>query len=121
MDFLLDVNITPSLISLLEKDSHNCRHAVSLGMGTSSDEEIVDFARQSGEVIITHDLDFGTIMVFSGENKPSVIIFRIHLISPLVFFNLIKLNLSRIEESLRQGAIVVFEESNVRIRLLPST
>ena len=26
-------------------------------MGTSSDKEIVDFARNSGEVIITHDLD----------------------------------------------------------------
>jgi len=118
MDFLLDVNMTPSLISLLEKDGHNCRHAVSLGMGRSSDEEIVDFARKSGEVIITHDLDFGTIMVFSGESKPSVIIFRIHHISPLVFFNLIKLNWSKIEESLNQGAIVIFEESNVRIRHL---
>jgi len=119
MDFLLDVNVTPSLILLLERDGHKCRHAVTLGLGTASDEKIVDFARLSGEVIITHDLDFGTIMVFSGKNKPSVIIFRIHLISTLIFFNLIKLNWSRIEEALNQGSIVVFEESNVRIRHLP--
>jgi len=119
MDFLLNVNMTPSLMPLLTTDGHNCRHVVSIGKGAASDHEIVDIANLNHEVIITHDLDYGTILAFSGQNKPSVIIFRIHNVGPLIFYNLIRNNWDKIENPLTEGAIVIFEPATVWVHRLP--
>jgi predicted nuclease of predicted toxin-antitoxin system len=71
--------------------------------------------------MITHDLDFGELLAFSRDNKPSVILFRIHYINVLLFYTLIKQNWSTINEPLENGALVVIEENNIRIRKLPIT
>jgi predicted nuclease of predicted toxin-antitoxin system len=78
MKFLLDVGITPALGRLLEQDGHSYRYLPDFYSNRTSDESILEIARQNDEIIITHDLDFGTSLAFSGLNKPSVILFRIH-------------------------------------------
>ena len=40
-------------------------------MSRATDSEIVAEARRTGEVIITHDLDYGHLLAFSGEQAPS--------------------------------------------------
>jgi len=119
MKFLLDVGISPRLGKLLEADGHDCRYVPHFYANTIPDSEILEIARQSAEVIITHDLDFGKLLAFSGNNTPSVILFRIHHISPLVFYSKLNDLWDTIAPSLEQGAFVVIEEYSVRIRVLP--
>lgn len=119
MKFLLDVHLGASLARLLENDGHSCRLVADVGDPRMDDNEILQLARENDEVILTHDLDFGTLLAFSKSNNPSVIIFRIEKINSKIFHQLIKNNWETIEEPLTSGAIVVMEPFSVRIRPLP--
>lgn len=70
------MNLPRQLGRLLRNQGHDCRHAADHGLHNADDHEIVEVARSTGEVILTHDLDFGRILAFSGKAEPSVIIFR---------------------------------------------
>ncbi len=119
MNFLLDVNISPVLGSLLKNNGHTFRFASTIENGTLTDRSILLIAKEAGEVIITHDLDFGELLAFDNNNKPSVILFRIHHINAALFYSLIQQNWNTIEEPLNNGALVVIEAHNIRIRKLP--
>jgi len=119
MNFLLDVGISPRLGDLLELDGHAFRYIPEHFSNTLSDSEILEVARHANEVIITHDLDFGKLLAFSGHAAPSVILFRIHHINADIFYSLLQALWLEIEAPLKRGAFVVVEEHSVRIRTLP--
>lgn len=119
MKFLLDVNMPPVLAEALGKHGHQARQAAIEGFPKATDIELLDIAKREGETIITHDLDFGQLLAFTGQQFPSVIIFRIHQINATWFEALLLQHWSLIEEPLSNGALVVIEEEKVRIRRLP--
>lgn len=119
MKFLLDVGISPRLGMLLEEAGHTFRFVPDYYSNRLSDVEILEVARQHQEVLIAHDLDFGTQLAFSGYESPSVIIFRIHHINPELFFDLLMSCWAAIESPLTTGALILIEQSNVRVRNLP--
>ena len=119
MRFLLDENIPPSLAVLLKKIGHEARHVVEIGYTSTPDFKISAFAAQSGEIILTHDTDFGTILALSGDNKPSVILFRLQATNNLTYINLLEKHLSAFEDNLLEGALVVIDEEKIRVRILP--
>jgi predicted nuclease of predicted toxin-antitoxin system len=119
MKFLLDVGISPRLGKLLTLNSHSYRYLPDFYSNKTSDADILEIAIQNQEVIITHDLDFGSLLAFSRKNQPSVILFRIHHIDPELFYNLISENWQRIEEPLLNGSLVIIEAETIRVRYLP--
>ncbi len=119
MRFLLDVHLGKSLADLLEAEGHSCRLVVNAGEPTWRDIEILEEAKLQDEVVLTHDLDFGTLLSFTGFSKPSVVIFRVDKINSKVFAELILHNWSQLEEPLGTGAVVILEANKVRIRKLP--
>ncbi|MFD2572787.1 DUF5615 family PIN-like protein [Spirosoma soli] len=92
MKFLLDVNIPPSLRESLKTHGHSYRWVPICMSPTTSDTDIIQEAISTGEVILTHDTDFGTLLSFLGTKEPSVVIFRIDKINALLFFNLLIVN-----------------------------
>lgn len=121
MKFLLNMNLPRTLVRLLSSAGHECRHAGDIGLSRSSDMMIIEEARAKGEVIITHDLDYGHLLAFSGETTPSVIIFRLRNTHPNNLFAQIIGAWPKIEKPLLEGAIVVLEDAGIRIRELPIT
>ena len=81
--------------------------------------EIVEQARRKAEVIVTHDLDYGHLLAFSGELAPSIIILRLRNTHPDNLFDRISRAWPEIEGPLSEGAIVVLEDAAHRIRGLP--
>jgi len=77
MKFLLNMNLPRSIGRQLKTLGHSYRHVRDIGKSKASDLEIVIEAKSNKEVIITHDLDYGHLLTFSGEKEPSVIIFRL--------------------------------------------
>jgi len=119
MEFLLDVNLPPSLAKLLESSGFKCRLSKHLIPENSPDIDILNIAELSGEVILTHDLDFGTLLAITGKHKPSVIIFRLHNINSQVLYQLLINNLDNIQNQLIKGAIITITTDSIRIRQLP--
>ena len=113
------MNLPRTLAVLLTQNGYRCRHVGDIGLSQATDEEIVEEARLNGEVILTHDMDYGKILAFSGESSSSVIIFRYQTKEPESFLKRILNNLPQIQSGLERGAIVVVERKITRIRLLP--
>ncbi|MCF8246525.1 MAG: DUF5615 family PIN-like protein [Saprospiraceae bacterium] len=119
MKFLLDVHMPPKLARLLYGLGHDCRLATKVTNESAPDIELVEIAKSNGETILTHDLDFGTLLSFSGATRPSVVIFRFQNINADIFFTLLEANWAAMETPLENGAIVVIEPTSIRIRNLP--
>jgi predicted nuclease of predicted toxin-antitoxin system len=117
--FLLNMNVPRELGRRLTTAGHECRHVGDIGMAQASDVAIVKKARESEEIIVTHDLDYGHLLAFSGEPVPSVIIFRLRNTHPDNLFTRIMSTWPEIEEPLLEGAIVALEDATFRVRRLP--
>jgi predicted nuclease of predicted toxin-antitoxin system len=119
MNFLLNMNIRREMIAPLQKRGHACRHVGDIGMSRAKDDEIVAEAKRRGEVILTHDLDYGHLLAFSGEKAPSVIILRLRNLSVNEVLSRLDSIWKEIESPLMNGAIVSLSDKSLRIRKLP--
>jgi predicted nuclease of predicted toxin-antitoxin system len=113
------MNVPRELGTRLTAKDHKCRHVGDVGMARASDAQIMEEARRNNETIVTHDLDYGHLLAFSGESAPSVIIFRLRNVHPDNLFARLMNTWPDIEQPLRRGAIVVLEDATLRVRELP--
>ena len=58
MKLLLDQNLSPKLASRLADAFPGSSHVYLLGLGTASDNEVWNFARDSGFTLVTKDAEF---------------------------------------------------------------
>jgi len=119
MKFLLNMNMSRELGRRLAAEGHGYRHVRDIGMARAIGGDIVTEARINHEVLLTHDLDYGHILAFSGQSTPSVIIFRLRNIDPANLSAQLIKAWPRVEGALTEGAIVILEDAAVRIRKLP--
>lgn len=119
MNFLLNMNVHREMAAPLEKRGHACRHVGDIGMSRAKDFEIVAEAKRAGEVMITHDLDYGHLLAFSGESAPSVIIFRLRDLRTDEIISRLDAVWKDVESALMEGAIVSLSDKSLRIRALP--
>jgi predicted nuclease of predicted toxin-antitoxin system len=85
----------------------------------ASDLEILSYAAANDYVVITHDLDFGTILAITHGKKPSVVQIRSLDISPDSIATLTIAALRHSEAELAAGALLTIEPDRTRLRILP--
>jgi predicted nuclease of predicted toxin-antitoxin system len=120
LKFLVDNSLSPEVAVGLCDAGHDAVHVRDYAMQHADDEEIFDRAFAEERVIISADTDFGTLLATRQETKPAVVLFRrSSQRKPAAQLTLILLNLPDVTAILDQGAIIVFEETRVRIRFLP--
>lgn len=120
MKFLIDNALSFYLAQALQNLGFDAIHVRDVGLATSSDQTIFEYAENAKMVIVSTDTDFGTLLALRETSKPSVLIFRKGIDRrPEKQAKLIAENFSNIESALKQGAVIVFDESKIRIRDLP--
>ncbi len=119
MKFLLNMNMSRELGKLLISQGDEYRHVGDIGLARAEDIDIVAEAKEQQEIILTHDLDYGNLLAFSGESVPSVIIFRVRNTQPKDMFVRLMDTWPKIQLPLIKGAIVILEDATLRIRELP--
>jgi predicted nuclease of predicted toxin-antitoxin system len=119
MKILIDMNLSPAWVSVLQEAGHTASHWSNIGSLNAPDREVLLWAKANGYLLFTHDLDFGAILAATKAEGPSVIQIRAQDVSPdhakTVLLNII----NQFSENLLQGALISVDEEKSRVRLLP--
>ncbi len=119
MKLLVDMNLSPAWIPVLQAAGFDAIHWSALGSPDATDTILMMFARSHGYVILTHDLDFGTILAATQGAAPSVVQIRADNLSPDSLGSTVIGALHQAQEALAAGALVTVDPGRSRITLLP--
>lgn len=119
MKFLLDMGISTETGKYLTNAGYDTVHLVDRDMYKASDFELLDMAGNENRILLTHDLDFGRLLAFSGAKQPSVIIFRLKNMRPENVNKFCDMATHRFSDALEKGAILSVSDKKIRCHLLP--
>ena len=77
MRLLVDMNLSPDWIPLLESHGWDAVHWSRVGAANAPDPELLQFANKDGRTILTQDLDFAQLLFATRKSGPSVVLLRI--------------------------------------------
>lgn len=115
----VDMNLSPDWVAPLTAAGHRAVHWSAVGGPHALDTELAQWARDNGHLLLTHDLDFGTILAHTSASKPSVVIVRNQDPSPAAVGTYVLTALQQYAAELLGGALVIVDVQRSRVRILP--
>jgi predicted nuclease of predicted toxin-antitoxin system len=119
MRILIDMNLSPLWANFLEENGYEAAHWSSIGHAAAPDEQIFEVAIEYDWIILTSDLDFGTILAFTNEAKPSVFQVRTDYSMPYEIGEKVLNCLKKFEPELEEGCLITLDNIKSRVRILP--
>lgn len=119
MKLLIDMNLSPQWVPLLQEAGWEAVHWSSIGEPSAPDQELFKYALSNCYVILTHDLDFGAILAATRANGPSVVQVRSQDVTPRHLGPLLLSVLQQFQKHLEDGALITVDENRTRARILP--
>ncbi|WP_272481673.1 DUF5615 family PIN-like protein [Rhodothermus marinus] len=116
---LADMNISPLTVALLQQQGWDVIRVSDRLPANAPDWEVLRLAREENRVLITHDLDFSSLLAISGWSKPSLITLRLHNVDPDTVARYVDRVLRRFGQRLLEGCAVSVDEQSIRLRPLP--
>jgi predicted nuclease of predicted toxin-antitoxin system len=117
MRLLLDMNLPPALAEWLRGEGHDAVHVSEAGFGELPDSAIFERAVADHRVVVTFDLDFGELAV-PGLWHAGVILFRLRTARRDHLQERLRVVIAQAGQAVEAGAIVLVEDSRIRIRRL---
>ena len=121
MKLLVDMNLSPRWVLLLQHNQFEAVHWKDCGDPKAFDAELMAYAARDDYVVLTNDLDFGAILAVTHASKPSVVQIRSDNLNPDVIGEQVIRALRQMRDQLEAGALVNVEPQRTRLRVLPLT
>jgi predicted nuclease of predicted toxin-antitoxin system len=113
------MNLSPLWVTYLQQSGIEAEHWSQVGPYSASDEEIFSYCRLARSVLLTHDLDFGTILARSAASGPSVVQLRADDLSPAKIGPAVVATMRQEQATLEAGALITIDVTRRRVRALP--
>ena len=119
MRVLVDVNLSPAWVEALRGHGIDAVHWRDVGDLRARDAEIMRWANKAGCVVLTPDLDFGTILALGRRAGPSVVQVRTQDVMPDAIAATVARAITAHADALSRGALITIDEARARVRVLP--
>jgi predicted nuclease of predicted toxin-antitoxin system len=119
LKFLVDMPVTPLIVTHLRATGHDAIHAHEIGLARAADTQLLDVARREERVIITADLDYPRLLALHQTSRPGIILFRGGAYSDAEMLGLLDRVLTQTPALDLAGSIVVVDRRRIRRRALP--
>ncbi|WP_457652334.1 DUF5615 family PIN-like protein [Rhodocaloribacter sp.] len=119
MKLLVDMNLSPRWVDYLKAHGYEVRHWSETGAPDAADRTIMQWAKENGCVVFTHDLDFSALLAATQADGPSVLQVRAQDVMPEAMGATVLQVLHRFEPELLTGALLSVDPHRARVRLLP--
>ena len=116
MKFLADMGISPVTVAFLRGIGHEAVRLLEVGLERRSDADVIAYAMSRGQVVMTFDLDYPTLLALNPGSRVSAIVFRTLRAEPEWINERLRETLPLMTDALTAGAIVVVEDDRIRIR-----
>jgi predicted nuclease of predicted toxin-antitoxin system len=121
MKILVDMNLSPGWVGLLVDAGFEAAHWSRVGPGDASDAEVMRWAAEHEHVVLTSDLDFGSILAATRERRPSVLQLRSGSLAPAAVGSAVLAAIRQSHRELSEGALISIDAASARLRVLPLT
>ena len=112
---LADENISPKIVAFFRSYGIDVLDVKEQGWFGKEDEELLDIAFQENRFVLTHDSDFGTLVIFQGKPYYGIVYIRLKNLHPQNVIEVCR-QLIELKTEIKPGALIVVEESRLRIR-----
>ena len=119
MKLLVDMNLSPKWIDLFQSRGIEAVHWSRVGPANAPDHQIMAYAAANDFVVLTHDLDFSSILAVTNGDKPSVVQIRTDDVRAEIIGGRVLSALQQAQKELLESALVTIDVNRVRLRLLP--
>lgn len=121
LKFIVDMNLSPLTVSQLRERGWEIIRVSEVMDARTDDIDILNYARDHNQVVITNDLDFSELLAVNGCDSPSVINLRLENMYPGFVTQRIIDIVSQLEDELKKGIVVSVDDRSARFRNLPIT
>lgn len=119
MKILIDMNLPPSWVDAFAAEGIEAVHWSSIGDIRASDRILMQWAKDNGHIVFTHDLDFGAMLAATQADAPSVFQVRTQDSFPETIGAIVFSALRQFQAELSTGALVTINPQQARARILP--
>lgn len=119
MRFLADMGVSLRVVEWLQLQGHDATHLRGQGLQRLPDLAIFRKAVAERRILLTFDLGFGEIAALSADESAGVILFRLHNTRTPHVLDRLRAVLATFSADLEREAVVLVEETRVRVRQLP--
>ncbi len=117
MKLLLDQNLSPRTTAFLRKLGLEVKDVRDVGLWGATDQEIYDFAKSEGFILVTYDVDFSRRYMFD-KGLPGLILLRVHPQTIEVLHPLLEDFFAKVSLQQLQSTIATIESHRYRLRKL---
>jgi predicted nuclease of predicted toxin-antitoxin system len=113
------MNLSPKWVARLRAADHDAVHWSTAGAADAQDREIAAWAKAEGRIVLTADLDFGSVLAANNASGPSVVLLRSAILRPTIIGDAVIQAIATASRELLAGALMTFDGTRSRLRMLP--
>ncbi|MBN1658590.1 MAG: DUF5615 family PIN-like protein [Anaerolineae bacterium] len=115
MRFIADENVSRLVINTLRQQGHDILVVAEQDLAGAADDAIIARGLGENRIIVTHDKDFGQLLLNPLKEHGGVILLRLRLPTPQNALRAIQRALASLPEARFYGNVVVVEDARIRV------